>query len=152
MKEIYFYNLTTPDEVKSMYNVLAKEHHTSLTTMAIINAEYHVKLRSMNGQRNGKHAYYYNERNEQATIMHLQTCLESGIFGHMNGVEVNIVGTWIWAYGDTYPHRATLASLGFTRDYKRRMWYWKPNNEYRRPQRAMSGFEGAFNQSVEVMS
>ena len=152
MKEIYFYNLFTPDEVKNMYNTLAKEHHASLTMMAIINAEYHIKLQSRNGQRNGKHTYYYNAHNEQAAIMHLQTCLESGIFGHMNGVEINIVGTWIWVYGDTYPQRAPLAGLGFARDYKRRMWYWKPSNEHQRSQRPMSGFDGAFNKPVEVMS
>ena len=43
----------------------------------------------------------------------------------LNGVTVTESGTWLWASGDTKPHKDALKALGFRWSKKRTAWYWK---------------------------
>lgn len=45
---------------------------------------------------------------------------------HMEGVEVEICGAWIWLSGNTYANREALKSAGCKWASKKRLWYWRP--------------------------
>jgi hypothetical protein len=54
------------------------------------------------------------------------------------GLEVEVIGTWIWVSGNTYAHKDALWKLGLNWSASRKMWYFKGvSNEdvYERPKR-----------------
>lgn len=50
---------------------------------------------------------------------------------NFSDITINIVGSWIWLEGDTYPYKDQLKEMGFTWSRQRKMWYWH-NGEYRK--------------------
>lgn len=40
------------------------------------------------------------------------------------GINITIVGNWIWVDGNTYPHKAMLKALGFNWVREKKRWYW----------------------------
>lgn len=128
-------------EVKGLYRKLAKTHHPDLSKsedatriMQEINAEYHAILEGMHGQvRVGsdgqEHTYYYNQEIEQELMDKINEVLAL----RMPNVEVELVGTWLWVYGDTKPFKDTLGKdgLGMRWHSKRKKWYFR-RKSYRR--------------------
>jgi len=47
---------------------------------------------------------------------------------HMDGVEIWLIGTWLWIAGNTKPYHQVLGrkGLGCHWHQQRKMWYWKP--------------------------
>jgi curved DNA-binding protein CbpA len=42
----------------------------------------------------------------------------------LDGVEIEIVGSWIWLSGDTYPFREQIKAAGFFWSSKHKKWYF----------------------------
>lgn len=42
----------------------------------------------------------------------------------LDGVEIEIVGTWVWLSGNTYPHREAIKAAGFFWSTKHKRWYY----------------------------
>lgn len=55
----------------------------------------------------------------------------------IEGIEIEICGTWIWVSGDTYPARDSLKALDFRWASVKKMWHWTPDTKRRRS-KAMS--------------
>lgn len=45
---------------------------------------------------------------------------------HLEGLEVELCGSWLWVSGDTYQHREALKAAGYRWASKKQMWYWRP--------------------------
>jgi hypothetical protein len=145
---MYFDHLSTVGDVKTEYRRLAKLHHPDLggdtATMQSINAAYHAKLESLNGQTStgfdGKeHTYYYKQQTEQAVMDKISELL--GL--NLSGCTVELVGVWVWVYGEpdreaTRPHSAALKEAGCIWHGKRKRWYWRQNGYRRRKYRGTS--------------
>lgn len=136
----YFDHLHTITEVKQEYHRLTKIHHPdvggSTETMQAINAQYTERV---------KHLKRYGERRtaEQArettrphdnagktydTARHSEAPDEfiriiSAVVG-LAGIDIDLVGTWVWITGNTYIHREALKAAGFRYASKKRAWYW----------------------------
>jgi hypothetical protein len=128
---MFFDRFTTVQAVKSEYRRLAKIHHPDVggdtATMQRINAEYHARLASLNGQTvkgdDGKdHTYYYRRETEQAVMDKIAELLKL----QMPSVTIELLGTWIWVHGDTRPVKELLKAAGCRWHAKRVMWYWRP--------------------------
>lgn len=65
----------------------------------------------------------YDWKNDKA----LRDVLEKII--HFNGIEINLVGAWIWLDGNTYQYKEELKGIGFKWSKNRKKWYWN-NGEY----------------------
>jgi len=124
----YFQGLKTVSEVKSEYRKLAKANHPDIggvtAVMQAINAAYHAVLARLDGQVNfgsdGKeHTYRYSREVEQEVIDKVSELLK------IPGVEVEIIGTWVWVSGDTKPVKEQLKEAGCSWHSKRLMWYWR---------------------------
>ena len=48
---------------------------------------------------------------------------------HLDGIEIDIVGTWVWLSGNTYPHRETIKAAGFFFSSKHKKWYYNGNTK-----------------------
>lgn len=132
MKIKFLLNITTLDELKKGFRVLAFKFHPdkggNIEDMQQLNNEYSFlseKL-SVEGKKfndninpNGGYTRYKDtETTEQAQqykdiIEKLINCI---------GLEIEICGTWIWVGGETKEHKELLKSLGFKWARVKKMW------------------------------
>jgi hypothetical protein len=49
---------------------------------------------------------------------------------HLEGIQIELCGTWIWISGNTKEHRKYLKEVGCFWADKKQMWYWR-SEEYR---------------------
>lgn len=135
---MYFNQFATPGQVKSEWRRLCFIYHPDIggntATMQTINAEYHDTLQALNGHTsiggdNKEHTYRYSREVEQEVMDKVAELLNL----KMANVEVELIGTWIWIYGDTRPHKEELKALKCRWHGKRKKWYWR-RFTYRRKQ------------------
>lgn len=43
---------------------------------------------------------------------------------HLEGITIEIIGTWLWITGDTYSVKDTLNYYGFKFSGRKKAWYW----------------------------
>lgn len=121
----------TVGEIKAHYRQLAMDHHPDLhpelgqVPMQEINAAYHAALLARDGETSigsdqKEHIYRYN----QATESEMVAKFYAAVAARMGGVTLEIIGTWLWATGDTRPHKDTLKAMGFWWNAKRACWQW----------------------------
>ena len=123
----YFANANTVNEVKALFRNLAKTMHPDKggTTegMQELNAQYQAALKACDGQSDGTRSYSYDEEGETLIaemIAQFFSVLDD------KGVELLLVGTWLWISGDTKPHKDTIKALGFRWSPRRKMWFFTP--------------------------
>lgn len=127
----YFQNVSTPEQLKSEYRKLCKQYHPdkggSTEQMQVINAQYE---RLMAGFLSGKSAdeygqgKFYKTREEEAEVeAKVREAVER--IAHLDGLEIEIIGAWVWVSGDTKPHKDALKAAGYWWMHKREMWAFK---------------------------
>lgn len=128
MKVIFFSDCKTLDEVKQLYKTLAKQHHPDkggdLETMKQINAEYDfVSVRLLKGMDIKE-----EERTRQTAFS--QTYKEKiNAIIHLEGVIVELSGSWIWVTGNTRPIKDKLKEAGFFWAKNKCAWFWRPEDQ-----------------------
>jgi hypothetical protein len=149
----YFQQCSTVAEVKSEYKRLAMLWHPDrpggdTATMQVINAQYKTALSGKHGETttgdDGQdHTYYYNDEREQAIIDKITEIIKSGVL--TEGVELWLVGSWLWLRGETKQHKDKIGrkGLGFTWNghETRRCWQWHLPS-YRKTQLSNDDFDG----------
>ena len=50
----------------------------------------------------------------------------------IDGLEIEIVGSWIWLSGDTFNHKDKIKELGFSWSKSRKKWYKSPSKKHKR--------------------
>lgn len=134
----YFTSWTlTSAEAKKEYHTLVRENHPDLhqdevlkytEIMKVVNDEFAkimaMSLRSENVNFDGMkdesgHAVYSED-----IARKIAEIIES-IF-HMSGIEIEIVGCWVYVGGNSYPYRQELGSLGFRWSGTKKKWYIAP--------------------------
>ena len=132
----YFSSCTTVEEIKALYRRLAMQHHPDrggdVEAMKAVNSQYQAALKSQHGTNhtgtdNKQHTYYYKQDVEEGIMNKI-----SELCGlRMDGVEIALIGTWVWVTGDTKPHRQAIKKLGCRWHARRACWYWHPPQKYR---------------------
>jgi len=126
----YFDGLKTVQEVKAEYRRLAMKNHPDLggdvTVMQVINAAYESALKACDGQatvgEDGiERVYKYNPQVEQEIVTKLSELLAM----RMEGVDILLIGTWLWVLGNTKPHKEELKKLECQWHSKRGAWYFR---------------------------
>ncbi len=125
----YFTNCDTVTEIKKQYRKLCSIHHPDkggdTETMKDINLEYKTALKNLDGKveegTDGKeHTYRYNEATEQAIIDKINELLALDL----TGVEIALIGTWIWITGNTKPVKTALKNAKCKWHGKRKCWFF----------------------------
>ena len=134
----YFKDCKTLQDVKIQFRILAKKHHPDLGGNAeqfkIINNEYEIAFeyfrnldnenqKAENIKNNYKENYKYNYEN--STIY--KNIIEKLI--HFENVNIEIVGSWIWLDGETYPIKDIIKDLNFRWSKSKKKWYYFENIE-----------------------
>lgn len=127
----WFSNCQEVGDAKRAYRDLAKQHHPDVggdtATMQQVNAQYHEFLQRADGtvnigSDNKSHTYHYRREVEQAIMDKVGELLAL----HMPLTTIEIIGTWVWVWGETKPWRKQLGRDGAkcTWHSKRVKWYW----------------------------
>ena len=129
----YFTDIHTAEEAKSKYRELCRAYHPDVShhpeanrIMAEINAEWEriwPRVKDVHQTAEGK---TYTETREDR-----KSAESAGEFAEiisrlivLDGITIELVGSWIWCSGNTFARRDTLKSLGFIWAAKKRMWVY----------------------------
>ena len=134
MNNKYFENISTLEELRKQYKELLKLHHPdnggNVSEMQEINAEYDRLFKILKDQHENNYSSdnssaennYSNMKYDFAEDEKLREMLNKII--HFDGIDIELVGAWIWLSGNTYAYKKELKDLGFKWASKKKMWYW----------------------------
>ncbi len=127
-----FIACTTLEDLKKLYRDLAMKHHPdrggNLELMKEINAlydEFFAKLKDIHKNKDGE---TYTKATEE-TSAEFQKIIEKLM--KMDGIHIEVIGSFIWISGDTKKHKDDLKLMKFRWHSKKMMWYKSPDG-YRR--------------------
>jgi hypothetical protein len=121
----FFEFCKTLDEVKALYRTLAKEHHPDkggdVETMQTINRQYTLKCESI---IKGSNLFTQEEADtELLNTEKYKEALQAIIY--LDGLNIELVGTWIWVTGETRKHKDVLKKALFCFAPKKVAWYFR---------------------------
>lgn len=121
----YFSNCKTCEELKKAYRNAVKRLHPDnggdpeeFKAMQAAFSELFEKLKNVHENASGE-TY---EKATTETAREFMDIIEKLL--HLDGVEVEICGSWLWVSGNTFPHREALKSLHFGFSKKKAAWYF----------------------------
>lgn len=131
----YFKNAETLEQLRKQYKDLLKKHHPdnggNLTDMQEINAEYDRLFKLLKARHESKSADnkesnaktdFNNMKYDFSEDAKLREILQQIIT--FEGINIEIVGCWIWVDGNTYDYKDTLKSIGFKWAREKKKWYF----------------------------
>lgn len=123
---MYFDNCKNLNELKAEYRRLVMLHHPDCggdtATMQAINAEhdkvFEVLKRKQNVAAQTDPKIHVTTETPEEFRLIVEALLR------LNGIEVELCGSWLWIAGDTFPHAAALKALGCRWSASKKKWYW----------------------------
>lgn len=114
----FFKNVNSVEEAKKAYRKLAKDNHPDrggdTETMKKINIEYEHIMKHFDVSANESEAF-------------------KSIIDQLNkfeGITIEIIGTWVWVYGTTFPIKSELKEMSFKYSKNKTAWYWHDGEYY----------------------
>ena len=120
----YFDNISTLEELRMQYKELLKLHHPDNGGILEIMQEILKNQHENNfySNRASTNTEYNNMKYDFAEDEKLREMLNKII--HFDGIDIELVGAWIWVSGNTYACKKQLKELGFKWASQKKMWYW----------------------------
>ena len=141
MKTTYFSNCKTIEGAKRLYHKLAVQNHPdlggNLEIMQAINNEYDIiaeRLKNIHESVNGEQ--YTTEQKTTEIPADFRDLINKLI--HLDGINIELVGRWIWLTGNTFFHKDTIKSLNFKYASNKKAWYWHSEQDGTANKRSMS--------------
>lgn len=125
---MFFDSCQNLNDLKATYKKLAMKHHPDMggdvRTMQAINAEYDKTFAVLKELQNME-----AEQPESRTKATTETPEEfrsvvDALF-RIEGIEVELCGSWLWVSGDTYQNREALKACGCLWSRSKQRWYWR---------------------------
>ena len=129
----YLIGIKNLDELRKEYYKQAKIHHPDIggdnETMKKINLEFEfLSARLLDSEIYGNYQETWKE-SQWKTNENFSDIISKIVF--LNGINIEIIGSWIWATGQTYQYKNNLKEAGFKFSGKKLSWYWH-EGEYRK--------------------
>ena len=120
----YFKNCKSLEEIKQLFRKLAIENHPDkggdTETMQAINSAYQFAI--ANYMNTGK--FSQTEIDEELNLSEKYQDAINKIAG-LEGINIELVGNWIWVTGNTFLNKETLKTSGFFYASKKQAWYFR---------------------------
>ena len=148
----YFNNVSTLEELRRQYKELLKKYHPdnpqgSTEACQEINAEYDRLFKVLKDKHesksdktadstNTKQSEYsknmYDWENDKALREVLQKII------NFDGIEIEIVGAWLWVSGNTYIFKDELKEIEFKWASQKKQWYFHTDAYRKRSRKSLS--------------
>ena len=122
----------TTEDIKKAYRQAAQQYHpdrnpAGAEMMKMINSAYDV-LKEFNGDipssfSTGDNSNQTSEENYSEAV---NEALNKII--HLEGLEIEICGAWVWVSGETRKHKDTIKEAKFKYASKKKCWYFRPED------------------------
>lgn len=120
---MYFDHCTNLDELRAAYKRLAIKYHPDMggdtRIMQDINIEFD---RVFNALKNSYNSQRTTDQQTTETPDKFRSVIDKLIT--LDGLKIELCGSWLWIGGNTYPHKDTLKSAGCKWSRSKRKWYW----------------------------
>ena len=134
-KMTYIKNVETLEELKKAYKKLALKLHPdcggSDEQMAQLNNEYDELFSRLKNTHKNKDGETYTKETAE-TPEQFKAILHQLFSLKMDGVTIEIVGTFIWLTGNTKPYKNEIKALKFRYSPKKYAWYKAPSDYKKR--------------------
>ena len=124
---IFFKGIGTLEDLKRQYRTLALQNHPDrggdVEVMKAINNEYDKLFAQVKDTHKNKEGETYTKENQE-TAEEFKDIIDKLI--KMQGVEIEVIGCFIWLSGNTKEHKEAIKALGFRWHSKKKMWYKAP--------------------------
>lgn len=119
-----YFKGTNLEELKKEYKRLAMQYHPdrpggSVEIMQAINNEYELLCYIYSKLEKEEHAKYKEALKYRYIISKIINL----------DITIEVVGSWIWVSGNTYPVKSILKEAGFYWASKKKMWYYRPEDQ-----------------------
>ena len=125
----WFDNPKTHEELKKQYKTLALKHHPDRggndEDMKGINTEYDALFARLKDMHSTAEGGTY-EKATTETPGEFKNIIDRLI--HLDNVNIEIIGSWLWITGTTFKHKAVLKALKFRWSKSKRAWYYHTAN------------------------
>ena len=115
----YFVNIETIEELKKKYKELAKKFHPDLggnkEEFQSMNNEYDKLFKELKSNKKTNKANTKDDDKFKNIINELIK---------YNELTIEIIGSWLWISGNTYPLRDMIKNLGLLWSKGRKKWYY----------------------------
>lgn len=137
----FFAGIQGQDAIKKHFYKLVKQHHPDAggchETMVEINSQYQDAMRGI----------YREERDSESVEWWME---QEGLlfdkvveFLRIPGLEVELMGVWLWITGETKPNKEKIKELGGRWAKDKKAWYWRsPEHSYRRKNKPSKDLDG----------
>lgn len=127
----YFKECRTIEDVKRAFKEYAKQLHPDCggdpEEFKAMMQEYHKVFEMLkNVHVNAAGETYEQESTE--TPEQFAAIIETLI--HLQGIVIEIIGSWVWVSGATFPYREQLKEVGFTWSKSKKSWYHTGDPEH----------------------
>ena len=133
MKIKYFRGVSTQQELRKEFVKLLKIHHPdnggNAETCKEINAEYEYLMQRLPKHATGESKTENAEEKKAAADLDKEIRDLVNKIIYMEGINIEIVGVWIWVDGNTFPYKEELKEYGFKWSRSRKKWHACPYGE-----------------------
>lgn len=124
----YFANCHSLEELRKEYRRLCMVHHPDrggdAATMAAINNEYDETFRRM--QHDGPATEQARTHQQEEAPEAFRAVVSRLVI--LEGLKIEICGSWIWITGNTYANREAIKAAGCRYSKPKTAWYWRPED------------------------
>lgn len=123
----YFSNCKTIEDVKRTFKELARKLHPdnggNSEEFKIMMNEYKIMFDRLKNIHQSKDGDTYKQK-EESTETPEQFASAINAVINLDGVEIELVGSWIWLNGNTYEYRDIIKAAGYFWSSKHKKWYF----------------------------
>lgn len=151
----YFNNPQTLEELKKQYRKLAMQHHPDVNhgreeectaIMKEIHAEHDRLFEALKAKHNSAADEHHQTTETAAEFRDIIDALLK-----LDGLIVELCGSWLWISGNTKEHKEALKAAGCRWSNNKKMWYWRhPENagHWHRSKTSMSDIRSKYGSQV----
>lgn len=121
--ENYFNGCLSLKEIKHRYLALAKEHHPVTGKDPIW--LFQVRLEYQMIPRDPAYGFHQHPEDVKDDFLRYPKVVDQLIGWRL---DVELIGTWTWVRGESYPYKDKLLEMGFTYEPLKQAWYSRPNS------------------------
>lgn len=137
----WFNNPETLEDLKKQYKRLAMEHHPDMggktEDMQEINSEYERLFDQLKDtHKNASGEFYTAKTATTETPEEFIDIVEQLI--RMDGIEIELCGSWLWVTGNTREHKDDLKALSFRWSANKKAWYFHRGGYRKRSKRKLT--------------